>query len=109
MKIETEQVEPADDIEWGEWYVGLPCTADELQARRIKGVWEYRVRKAPPPPVVETVVCHGRVASGYSVKKYAIFNGDFDGPDSPFTFAMTFQTRDGEVDTSVPPTAEWVK
>jgi len=98
------------DIEWGQWQTGLPSTPNDIQGRRINNKWQYRVRKAPPAPVVETVTCLGFVAKRYGSVEFGLWHsarrGDrIDGPQ----FALTFQTRDGAVDTSVAPSVEWVK
>jgi len=102
-----------DDIEWGEWLPGFDVTAvaigSDYQFQRIDGVAQYRVRKAPSAPVLAMETCAGVIDTGTLHSNFGIWNGDFNGDDPRPQFALTFQTRDGAVDTSVAPTVEWVK
>jgi len=100
------------DIEWGEWQLGWRESRLEqmdYQVQRVGGVYQYRVRKAPPAPVLTVETSLGVIDTGTLHSKFVIWRGYCNGDDPRPQFALTFQTRDGEVDTSVAPTVEWVK
>jgi len=86
-----------DDIEWGEWQPGIEKRSvvggGDYQFQRIAGKSQWRVRKAPPAPVM---------ATAHRTMMITV-NGVL------YRYGMTFRTRDGAVDTSVAPTVEWVK
>jgi len=98
-----------DDIEWGEWTDDYDPLIDgmDYQKQRVGRLTQWRVRKSPPAPVVETMTCLGKVERRTEFSGFAIWNC-IGFPGSP-AFALTFQTRDGAVDTTVAPTVEWVK
>jgi len=56
-----------------------------------------------------TVTCMGLVEFSGLYRRFAIWNGDCNEGVIRPQFALTFQTRDGAVDTSVAPSVEWVK
>jgi len=103
-----------DDIEWGEWGEWSDLRDDILdgidyQMQRIDLKNQYRVRKASPAPVLAVETSLGVIDTSGLNSRFAIWNGDCDGDDPRPQFALTFQTRDGEVDTPVAPTVKWVK
>jgi len=90
------------DIEWGEWCRDstIPRRLEDYQFQRVNGVGYYRVRKSPPAPVVHTVYASVWVLDGKAHITPSVAHANM---------ALTLQVRDGEVDTSVAPTVEWVK
>ena len=51
----AEWTDPTAEPEWGEWTDGHVYSKDQdYQFQRINGVSQFRVRKAPPAPVVTT-------------------------------------------------------
>jgi len=93
-----------DDIEWGEWQPGIEKRSvvggRDHQFQSVGGVSQYRLRKAPPAPVVETVYASVWVLDGKAHITPSVAHANM---------AMTLQVRDGEVDMSVAPIAAWVK
>ena len=77
---EWEVSSPAAEPEWGEWigyanFTKILKINEDYQAQRINGDVQYRVRKAPPAPVVMVVtIGHNR---GMDIV-VDIFDGEID-------------------------------
>jgi len=88
-----------DDIEWGEWlnyYDWLKNADADYQFQMIDGVAQWRVRKAPPAPVVETIIIH---AGFWKTNGGTWHIGSWDRQEDNRAVA-TFNVVDGEPDLS---------
>jgi len=88
-----------DDIEWGEWlnyYDWLKNADADYQFQMIDGVAQWRVRKAPPAPVVETVTIGAGLFQAFDGAWHI---GTWERPEDNRA-VVTFNVVDGEPDLS---------
>jgi len=87
-----------DDIEWGEWQPGIPdaILKRDYQFQHVGGASQWRVPKAPPAPVVETIT----IGAGlWEIRDGVWHIGTWERPEDNRA-VVTFNVVDGEPDLS---------